>query len=138
MIAEPKSRAGRRSIALPAALVTELREHGEAQAKEREVAGSLWRGGNWVFASEVGGPIDPRKDYSDWVELLQRAGVRAARLHDARHTAATLLLVIGIDSRTVMELMGWSSLALMQRYQHVVDELRRDAADRMGQTLWGR
>jgi integrase len=47
-------------------------------------------------------------------------------------------LVIGIDSPTVMELMGWSSLALMQTYQHVVDELRRDAADRMGHTLWGR
>ena len=57
MIAEPKSRAGRMSVALPAALVTELREHQEAQAKERVLAGSLWRGGNWVFASEVGGGL---------------------------------------------------------------------------------
>jgi len=46
VIAEPKSKAGRRLIALPAALVTELREHREAQAKERVMAGSLWRGRN--------------------------------------------------------------------------------------------
>ena len=51
-------------------------------------------------------------------------------------TAATLRLAMGVDARTVMALMGWSSMALLQRYQHVVDELRRDAALRMGQTLW--
>jgi integrase len=136
VIAEPKSKAGRRPIALPAALADELREHRVAQAQERIAAGALWRGGNWVFASEVGGPLDPRKDYRDWVELLKSADVRPARLHDARHTAATLLLVIGVDARTVMALMGWSSTALLQRYQHVVDELRRDAAHRIGQALW--
>jgi site-specific recombinase XerD len=43
---------------------------------------------------------------------------------------------MGVDARTVMALMGWSSMALLQRYQHVVDELRRDAAERMGRTLW--
>ncbi len=71
MIAEPKSKAGRRHIALPAALVTELREHQQAQAREHGMAGSLWRGGNWVFATEVGGPIDPRSDYRDWVSCFR-------------------------------------------------------------------
>lgn len=137
VVAKPKSKAGRRPIALPVELVAELRGHHEAQAAERAAAGPLWRRGEWVFATEVGAPIDPRKDYQDWVELLDRAGVRKARLHDARHTAATLLLVLGVDSRTVMAMMGWSSLTLTQRYQHVVDDLRRDAAERIGRTLWG-
>lgn len=134
--AQPKSKAGRRLIVLPAPLAAELREHQQAQLAERAAAGSLWRDERWVFATEVGAPIDPRKDYQDWVALLERAAVRRARLHDARHTAATLLLVMGVDSRTVMAVMGWSSTALLQRYQHVVDELRRDAAERMGRTLW--
>jgi integrase len=136
VIAPPKSKAGRRPIALPTPLADELRAHREAQRNEQASAGALWRGGNWVFASEVGGPVDPRRDYREWVQLLIAAGVRPARLHDARHTAATLLLVMGVDARTVMGLMGWSSMALLQRYQHVVDELRRDAARRMGQALW--
>ncbi len=35
-----------------------------------------------------------------------------------------------------MDIMGWSEARMLSRYQHVVDELRRDAADRMGQALW--
>ena len=136
VIAPPKSKAGRRPIALPTPLADELRAHREVQIAEQVAAGPLWRSGDWVFTSELGGPLDPRKDYREWVQLLVDAGARPARLHDARHTAATLLLVMGVDARTVMALMGWSSMALLQRYQHVVDELRRDAAHRMGETLW--
>jgi len=81
-------------------------------------------------------PIDPRADWAGWKALLAEAGVRDARLHDARHTAATLLLVQGVNARTVMDIMGWTEARMLSRYQHVVDELRRDAADRMGQALW--
>ncbi|MHB8340000.1 MAG: tyrosine-type recombinase/integrase [Mycobacteriales bacterium] len=56
-------------------------------------------------------------------------------LHN-RHTAATLLLLQGVDPRTTMELLGWSELAMTQRYQHVVSELRVDAARRLGALLW--
>lgn len=63
--------------------------------------------------------------------------MRPARLHDARHTAATLLLVQGVDPRVVMDLMGWSHVAMTSRYQHVVPELRRLAAERMTVALWG-
>jgi site-specific recombinase XerD len=58
------------------------------------------------------------------------------RLHDARHTAATLLLVQGADIRTVMSIMGWTEMATAQRYTHAVDELRRRAARQMGALLW--
>ena len=64
------------------------------------------------------------------------AGVRDARLHDARHTAATMLLVQGVDSRTVMDLLGWSQVTMTRRYQHVVDELRTEATRRIGALLW--
>ena len=84
----------------------------------------------------AGRPIDPRADWASWKALLAEAGVRDARLHDARHTAATLLLVQGVNARTVMDIMGWTEARMLSRYQHVVDELRRDAADRMGQALW--
>jgi integrase len=69
--------------------------------------------------------------------VLAAAGLPPARLHDARHTAATSLLVQGVSARTVMDIMGWSDQRMLLRYQHVIDELRRDAADRMGAALWG-
>ena len=67
----------------------------------------------------------------------QDGGVGDARLHDARHTAATLLLQQGVAPRVAMQLLGHSQIAMTMHYTHVVPELARDAADRMGQALWG-
>ena len=82
-------------------------------------------------------PIIPNTDYLEWKALLQRAGVRHARLHDARHTAATVLLVLGVPERTVMSIMGWSSTSMAARYQHVTDPIRREVANRVGGLLFG-
>jgi integrase len=89
-----------------------------------------------VFCAPTGAPIDPRRDWAAWKALLRDAGVRDVRLHDARHTAATLLLVQGVAPRTVMDVMGWYEQRMLSRYQRVVDELRRGAADLMGAALW--
>jgi integrase len=58
------------------------------------------------FTDEFGRPIKTNTDYHAWKALLKRAGVRDARLHDARHTAATVLLVLEVPERTVMGVMG--------------------------------
>lgn len=131
-----KSAAGNRVVGLPDELVTLLREHHREQLKERLHAGSLWQEGGWVFTTLVGRPITPNSDYHAWRALLQRAGVRHARLHDARHTAATVLLVLGVPERTVMSIMGWSSTSMAARYQHVTDPIRREVADRVGGLLF--
>jgi hypothetical protein len=96
-----KSRAGRRTIALPPRLVGLLTEHQAAQRRERERAGDLWEERGFVFTNPAGQPLVPRADNGEWAELLTEAEVREARLHDARHTAATMLLVLGISQRAV-------------------------------------
>ena len=89
-----------------------------------------------MFASALGKPLSLNSDYREWKVLLQAAGVPDGRLHDARHTAATVLLVLGVPERTVMSVMGWSSTTMAARYQHVTDPIRRDVADRIGDLLW--
>lgn len=59
-----------------------------------------------------------------------------ARLHDARHTAATVLLILGVSERAVMGIMGWSDSAMAKRYQHVTDPIRHDVAELIGGLLW--
>jgi integrase len=90
-----KSRAGRRTIALPTRLLALLTQHQAAQRRERDLAGDLWDERGFVFTNPAGQPLDPRADNREWAELLKEADVREARLHDARHTAATVLLVLG-------------------------------------------
>jgi integrase len=138
VLVPPKSRAGRRTIPMPEQLVGALRLHRVVQATERLAAGSMWADSGMVFTGPTGKPVDPRADHREWQRLLRKAGVPAARLHDARHTAATLLLAQGVPARVVMELLGHSQITLtLGTYTHVVPELARDAAARMGYTLWG-
>jgi integrase len=131
-----KSRAGRRGIALPDQLFTLILRHRERQEQEREHAGSEWHEGTWIFAQPDGKPIDPRRDMAEWKDLLTAAGVREARLHDARHTAATTLLLLGVPERAVMDVMGWSNATMVRRYSHVTARLRRQIADRLDSYLW--
>lgn len=131
-----KSAAGKRVIGLPDELVSLLKLHREEQERERQLAGQLWQEGSWVFASQTGRPLNPNSDYHAWKALLRDAGVRNARLHDARHTAATVLLVLGVPERTAMALMGWSSTSMAARYQHVTDPIRRRVAKQLGGLLW--
>jgi integrase len=115
------------------ALIT---EHRKRHDHEREHAGTEWHEGGWMFTQPTGKPIDPRRDQYEWKALLAEAGVREARLHDARHTAATTLLLLGVPERAVMDVMGWSNAAMVKRYAHVTARLRRDIADRLNAFLW--
>jgi integrase len=131
-----KSRAGRRSFAVPDELYALLLKHEELQQREREHAGSEWQSGGWIFTQPNGQPIDPRRDRDEWRSVLAEAGVREARLHDARHTAATVLLLLGVQDRAVMDVMGWSTVAMKQRYMHVTEGLRRTVADQISSYFW--
>jgi integrase len=131
-----KSRAGRRAVGLPEQLVDLLRAHLKAQEAERQAAGKLWQDNGLVFPDERGHSPSHRRDWTEWKALLKEAEVRNGRLHDARHTAATVLLILGVPERAVMGLMGWSTTAMTARYQHMVDAVRTDIARQVDGLIW--
>jgi integrase len=133
---DTKSRAGKRAIGLPDPLIALLQAHKRKQDAERMAARQLWRDEGWVFAKPDGRPLNPNTDYHEWKALLQVAELREARLHDARHTAATVLGILRVPTSTAMALMGWSSAAMARRYQHVIDSVRHDVANQIGGLLW--
>lgn len=124
-------------IALPAGLTAMIRAHRTAQTAERLRVGSLWHDTGHVFTDELGGPLDPRRDWAAWKKLLASAGVRDARLHDARHSSATFALLDGIDPAVVMARHGWGTRVLLDRYQHAVAEAQRDAAAKTDRRFFG-
>lgn len=135
-----KSRAGRRAVPLPGPLVRMLRAHKEVQARERKAAGGLWTESEYVFTKPLGGPLSPNTDYHDWKKLIGDAGVRDARLHDARHTAATVLMLLGVPDRVIDQIMGWeagTSARMRARYLHVPDAMLKDVAQKIAEAIWG-
>ncbi|HEV2640235.1 MAG TPA: tyrosine-type recombinase/integrase [Actinocrinis sp.] len=125
-----------RSIMIPGPLLKLLKEAKAQQEKTREIAGESWEEWDLCFPNSLGRPAEPRDDWEAWKNLCKVAGVRDARLHDARHTAATLLLEQGVDIRVVQEILGHSTLAVTKKYTHVTSRLARDAAARMANALW--
>jgi integrase len=134
-----KSRAGRHTIGLPDPLIKILRQHQEVQERERIAAGADWEGKGYVFASPISGPLSPNTDFHVWKRLLRDAGVRDGRLHDARHTAATVLLILGVPDVVVDSIMGWEpggAARMRARYMHITGPMLRKVAQQVGDALW--
>jgi integrase len=130
VLVPPKSRTSRRSITLPADVVAALRARRHQQAVHRLQAGTAWKDSeDLVFTSSLGSPVDPARDHRDWKALLTRAGLPVMRLHDARHTAATALLLSGVPLRAAMEWLGHSNINQTVRYTHVVPDLASVASE---------
>ena len=89
-----------------------------------------------TLVGHLGTPKDSQVQRPRPEKLLRRAGVRWVRLHDLRHTCASLLLAQGVPARVVMETLGHSAIAVtMNTYSHVLPSLQREAADRMNDVL---
>lgn len=134
VLKEPKGKS-KRTVPLPDELVELLREHRTAQQLEMMLAGSMWQPHGFVFARPDGQPTDPKPDYRAWRRLLDDAGVPESRLHDARHTAGTVMTSLGVPIQVVQEILGHSDLRVTRRYVHVASEMARAATDRMGAAL---
>lgn len=139
---DTKSRAGNRPIGLPPQIVALLEKHRAGQKHLRVTARQLWTvthaDDGWVFTDHLGNPVNPRFDYDEWKRLLADANVRDGRLHDARHTAATVLFLLGISDTAVDKVMGWEpGGAMRRRYQHATDPVLKSIAEKLGNTLWG-
>ncbi len=103
VLGEPKTEKSKRRLPLLPRLERALRAH-------HQRCGSPARGLVWSMPD--GEPIHPRRDWGEWQALLDRAGVRHVRLHDARHAAATLLAALGAQNTTVRDILGHSTTAL--------------------------
>jgi integrase len=102
---------------------------GRVAGEQRRVAGQPK---DLVFVSTSGQPVDPRSVNRAFDRLLTKAEVPHSRVHDLRHTCATLLLAEGASDREVMELLGHSSIGItMNTYAHVLDDSKRRMASRM-------
>jgi integrase len=129
---EPKSKQSRRRLNLPMFAVSALTHHRDRQVADRRLAGSRWIDTGLVFTSSIGTALDERNVRRSFKEVLRGAELPDLRLHDLRHTTATLLLTQGVHPRVVMETLGHSQVSLtLDTYSHVLPGLQAEAARRL-------
>lgn len=139
-LGEPKTEKSHRTIALSAGAVTVLRAH-RARELERRIAAPVWLN-EWdlAFTGDQGTPLSDRMVRYAFQDLLAKAQIsgRRIRLHDLRHGAATYMLAQGVPMKVVQEVLGHSQMSITaDTYSHVLPELQREAADRLGDVLFG-
>jgi integrase len=137
-IGEPKTAAGRRSVALPASCVAALKRHKAQQAARRLKMGDVWQATGLVFERGDGTLLHPNSVLGIFGRLTTAAGLPHIRFHDLRHTAACLALTNGVHAKVVSEMLGHSTIGMtMDLYSHVSADMQRDAADRMDRLASG-
>jgi integrase len=127
---DPKTDAGTRTIPVDAQGIALLQRHRARQNARRLTLGSGWVDSGKVFTYDDGSPLRPSWISDRFAKLYTAAGLPPIRLHDLRHTAATLMLAAGIDMKVVQETLGHSTYGTTSDvYTSVLPELAEAAAE---------
>ena len=138
VVSEPKTASGKRTIKLPVFLIDLLKQHRADQLTKRLAAGSTWHDRDIVFSNTIGGFFDPSSLQKAFGRLLKDAGLAHIRLHDLRHSAATILLKMGVPAHVVKEILGHSDIRItLGIYGHVLPGMDENAMDIMGNLFGG-
>jgi integrase len=131
-LVELKTKSAYRSINLPAFTVAALRSQYVRQLEERLLAGTRWQETGLVFTTSVGTPIEPRNYKRAFDSALEKAGLEHMRIHDMRHTAASLLLAQGVPPKVISEILGHARVSItLDIYSHLYEPMRKEAAEKM-------
>ncbi|MFC1978583.1 tyrosine-type recombinase/integrase [Chloroflexota bacterium] len=126
---DTKSEKSRRAIDIYGFIYRVLKEHKEKQESSGIMLGRLLKEDDLVFCKLDGSPLRPNTVTRAWNLLVKQCGVKAIRLHDARHTHASIMLKQGIHPKIVQERLGHTSIQItLDTYSHIAPGLQEAAA----------
>ncbi len=125
---EPKTPRGRRMLTLPLFVLDMLKQHRVIQEEVKQKAGSQWQDHDLVFCNQYGSFLRPDRVRKQFQKLLAEAGLPYMRVHDLRHSAATLLISMGVPVKVVQEILGHSNISTtLNIYSHVLPGMQDEA-----------
>jgi integrase len=135
----PKTAKGRRSVALDPFTVNALRAHRRRCLEERLALGLGMLGEEaLVFTDLDGSPLHPGRFSARFDRMVKAAGVPRIRLHDLRHTHATLALQAGVHPKVVSERLGHANVSItLDTYSHAIPALEEEAATKVAALVFG-
>ena len=133
---EPKTKRSRRLVDLSPSLALLLREHRANQELEKKLLGHMLMPDDLVFCYPDGTPLPPNSVTKGFHKLAKSLGMSRMRLHDLRHTHATIMMSQGVHPKVVSERLGHSSVAItLDTYSHVLPGIQAAAARRFDEGL---
>ena len=137
-VTKPKTKKSTRSMDLDEKTIAMLQEHHRQQAEEWLANGRSGARPSLLFARN-GSFIHPDRFSKVFRNLVARSGLPVLRLHDLRHTHASLLLLAGQHPKVVQERLGHSSITVtMDLYSHLMPGLQQTAAAELSAMVFGR
>jgi integrase len=125
-----KTAAGKRLVSLPDFVIDSLWQHRKQQAEERLKCGDAWLDYDLVFCTQHGSYLDRMNVVRVFKKILKEAGLPDMRFHDLRHSAATILLSMGVNAKIVQELLGHGSITItLDVYSHVLPSMQRSVME---------
>ena len=129
IVSEPKTAKGRRVIALDALTVEVLKAQAARQLDEQHEWDEAWVETGLVFTQENGAALDPDSVTRYFRQAVKRSLLPSIRLHDLRHTHATLALQAGIHPKVVSERLGHATVSItLDTYSHAIPAMQEEAA----------
>jgi integrase len=133
---QPKTERSRRTIALSPSVILMVKSYKERRTALFNKLGRSVKDEDLVFCSAEGQPMRPNTITRAWANLATQAGVKVIRLHDARHTHASLLLKQGVHPKIVQERLGHASIQItLDTYSHVAPGLQEAAANQFDKLI---
>jgi integrase len=137
-LGRPKTLRGERKIALDPETIRILAEHRAVQDRERALLGDGYADNDLVFAREDGNPVHPDFFSQTFDRTVKRLNLPKIRLHDLRHTHATLGLAAGVHVKVMSDRLGHATTAFTQDvYMHAIPAVENDAADQIAGLVFG-
>jgi integrase len=131
ILKEPKTANSRRSVTLPQSLIELLKGYRADQELYRIQLGVSLNTDDFVFSNPDGSPLSPGSITLAFRRIIKKAGLRHIRVHDLRHTHATLMLSAGVHPKVVSERLGHASISItLDIYSHVLPGLQEAAAEK--------
>jgi integrase len=116
-------------------VVLEALDEWRREQNAMRLAARTWLDADLIFTTSLGTALEPRNVNRAWEALCKRAGVRHIRIHDLRHACGTYLSAAGAGQKEIQGVLRHSRMATTEIYVHLLDEMSRDAADRMNGIL---
>lgn len=129
-VGTPKSKHSKRAIAISRLTTQTLFARRQRQLEQRFKLGPGYEDNDFVFIGQLGGMLSPNTLTNRFHALQARTGNPRLRVHDLRHTAATLMLTNNVHPKVVSEMLGHANVMItLDLYSHVTMTLQRQAAD---------